>query len=94
MSRNSKRKDVKAQTEVQKKKPKPKNVRNSKDMHIKIQFGVVVIKGKQEHSHSKFYGCKDYEECSAVFDLSNRTDGESVSDYPLWRYWSYCRGRR
>lgn len=76
------------------KNPKPKNVRNSKDMHIKIHFGVVVIRGKQEHSHSKFYGCKDYEECSAVFDLSNRTDGESVSDYPLWRDWSYCRGRR
>lgn len=51
-------------------------------MQIKIQFCVVVTY-KQEHKIH--YGCIDYEESSAVFDLSNRTDGESVSDYPLLR---------
>lgn len=49
-------------------------------MQIEIQFWVV---GTQEHKIH--YGCIDYEEGSAVFDLSNRTDGESVSDYPLLR---------
>lgn len=59
-------------------------------MKIKVQFCVVVTYNQQ---HKIRYGSIDYEEGSAVFDLSNRTDGESVSDYPLLRDWSYCRGR-
>lgn len=39
------------------------------------------------------YGCIEYDDGSAVSDMSNRTDGESVSDYPLLRDWSYSRGR-
>lgn len=82
MSSNSEWKDVKAQ----------KTTVKLRHAH-KIQFGVVVVECKQEHSHSSLYGCIDYEEYFAVFDLSNRTDGESVSDYPLWRDWCYCRGQ-
>lgn len=49
-------------------------------MQIKIHFCIVVTH-KQEHKIH--YSCVDYEEGAGVFDLSNRTDGESVSDYPL-----------
>lgn len=70
---------------MQKKPP-----RKSKSMTCKIQFFVVVT---YKQDHKIHYGCIDYEEGCAVFDLSNRTDGESVSDYPLLRDGSYRRER-
>lgn len=51
-------------------------------MQIKIPFWVVAT---YKQGHKIHYGCIDNEERSAAFDLSNRTDGESVSDYPLLR---------
>lgn len=63
---------------------------SSYDMQIKIHFCTVVT---YKQKHKIHYDCIDYEKGSAAFDLSNGTDGESVSDYPLLRDWSYCRGR-